>query len=103
MADAFLQAIEARRSIYSLSDESPISDERIHEIVDFAIKFCPSSFNVQSARAVILLGEQHKKLWDMGDEIMKKGVPEQVYQGFLAPRIKGFKAGYGSVSPDANI
>ena len=95
-ADTLLEAIQARRTIYSLTNKSTISDARIKEIVEAAIMHCPSAFNVQSARAVILLREEHEKCWDMADAMLKKAMPEAAYQG-LAPRVAGFKAAYGSV------
>ena len=95
-SDAFLADIESRKTIYKLDSKSTISDERIHEIVNFAVKHVPSAFNVQSARAVILLMEQHQKLWDIGDKSLKAAMPEAAYQA-LAPKVAGFRAAYGSV------
>jgi hypothetical protein len=92
----FFDAVEARHTFYQLENKSPISDERIEEIVNFAVKHCPSAFNVQSARAVVLLREQHEKLWDIGDAAVKRTLPEGAYQ-YLAPRIKGFRDAYGTV------
>ena len=93
---SFLDAVEGRRTIYKIENKSPISDERIAELVTFAIKHCPSPYNVQSARAVILFREQHEKLWDMADAMLKRSMPEAAYQG-LAPKVQGFKNGYGSI------
>lgn len=95
-SDPFFDALIARRSIYGISDASPIPDSRIEEIVTKAIKYIPSTFNVQSARAVILLKDEHKKFWDTADQLVKGSLPEAVYQA-LAPKIAGFRAGYGSV------
>ncbi|CRG86861.1 hypothetical protein PISL3812_03873 [Talaromyces islandicus] len=95
-SDPFFAAIEARRTIYALSASSPIPDERIVELVQKAIRHVPSSYNVQSARVVVILKEDHKKLWDFADVAIKETMPEAVY-GFLAPRLAGFKAAYGSV------
>lgn len=89
-------AIETRRSIYGLSKTLPIPDSRVHEIVSHAIKNCPSPFNTQSARAVILTKGDHEKLWDMADAMLKQMLPEEAYKG-LAPRVAGFRAAYGSV------
>lgn len=47
---AFLEAVKARRSIYTIGSESTISDEKIEEIIATAVKHAPSSFNVQSSR-----------------------------------------------------
>lgn len=44
---SLLDAVKDRRSIYQLSKDSTISDERVKELVEFTIKHCPSSFNVQ--------------------------------------------------------
>lgn len=95
--DEFFEAAKLRCSVYTLTNKSTIADERIKEIVESAVKHAPSSFNVQSARAVILLKKEHEKLWDIGDAMIKRVMPDQAYQA-LAPRVAGFRAAYGSVS-----
>ena len=95
-------AIIARRSLYALTDtpnpDVPhVSESRIKEIVSLILTHAPSPFNVQSARCVILLGDNHKKMWDEADRLAKGSVPQQVYEGFLKPRIQGFKGALGSV------
>lgn len=95
-SDPFLNALIARRTIYAISDASPIPDSRIIEIVEKTVQHTPSTFNVQSARVVILLEDEHKKFWDLADQFVKGALPDAVYQS-LAPRIAGFRAGYGSV------
>ena len=54
-----LNSIRERRSIYSIAKKSPISDERIRELVSLAVMHTPSAFNMQSQRAVLLLGNHH--------------------------------------------
>ena len=54
----FLSAIEQRRSLYEISNEKVVSEERVQEIVEFAVKHSPSAFNSQSARVVVLFGEE---------------------------------------------
>ena len=95
-ANAFLSAIEDRRSLYQLADKSPISDERIHEIVAFAIRHTPSPFNVQSARVVILLRTQHEKLWDFALKVVKDEMPPTVHP-VLESKVSALRAGYGTV------
>jgi len=97
MSNSFFQAVEARRSIYKLQNTCPISDERIEEIVSRAVKYTPGAFNVQSARAVILLRKDHERLWDMGDALVKRSVPEAAYNALKA-KMAGLRAAYGSVS-----
>ena len=68
----FYSAIEDRRSIYAISKEQVVSDEKIQEVIYHAVKHTPSAFNSQSARVVVLLGEQHDKLWDITKETLRK-------------------------------
>lgn len=92
----FYEVIKNRRTIYGISKESVISDERIEEIVNYAVKHVPSAFNSQSARVVLLLGENHNKLWDITKETLRKIVPEDSFAQTEA-RIDSFRSGYGSI------
>ncbi|WP_026476519.1 nitroreductase family protein [Alkaliphilus transvaalensis] len=92
----FRTALEKRRSIYSISKESPISDDKIIEIVNHSVKYTPSAFNSQSARVVILFGEEHNKLWDITMEALRKIVSAENFPQ-TESKINSFKAGYGSV------
>ncbi|MNH75879.1 Nitroreductase family protein [compost metagenome] len=97
MSNAFFDAVKNRRSIYAISKESPISDERIQEIVNEAVKHTPSAFNSQSARVVVLLGEQHDKLWNHTEEILRKIVNNDENFKSTAEKMESFRAGYGTV------
>ncbi|WP_342481750.1 nitroreductase family protein [Paenibacillus sp. FSL L8-0340] len=96
MSKNFLEAVKERRSIYALSKETPISDTQIKEIVEAAVLHSPTSFNSQSSRAVVLLGDKHDKLWDITTETLRKIVPAEQFEG-TAQKLASFKAGYGSV------
>ncbi|NUU64250.1 nitroreductase family protein [Paenibacillus agri] len=96
MSKNFFEAVKGRRSVYAISKESTISDERIKEIVEEAVLHSPSSFNSQSARAVVLLGENHDKLWNIAEDALRKIVPADQFEA-TAQRLGAFKAGYGSV------
>jgi predicted oxidoreductase (fatty acid repression mutant protein) len=92
----FFEAIKNRRSIYPISKEVVVSDERIQEIVNEAVKYTPSSFNSQSARVVVLLGEQHDKLWNITENKLKKLVPEDQFAP-TAEKMSMFRNGYGTI------
>lgn len=96
MSNNFLEAVKGRRSIYAISKESTVTDAQIIEIVEQAVLHSPTSFNSQSSRAVVLLGEQHDKLWDITTETLRKIVPAEQFEG-TAQKLASFKAGYGSV------
>jgi len=96
MENAFLAAVKQRRTIYGIGKEVTISDERLQEIVEEAITHTPSAFNSQSARVVLLLGEQHDKLWAMVKEELRKIVPAAAF-ALTEEKINNFAKGYGSV------
>ncbi|MFT4223151.1 MAG: nitroreductase family protein [Dysgonomonas sp.] len=91
------KAIENRRTYYSISNKSTISDDRIKEIIDFAVLHVPSAFNSQSARVVLLLGDHHKKLWNIVKDVLKKLVPADAFPATEAKIDGAFAAGYGTV------
>jgi predicted oxidoreductase (fatty acid repression mutant protein) len=94
---SFLDAVAHRRSIYTLTKSSPISDDRIEAVVSQLVKDVPSSFNSQSSRLVLLLKDEHDKFWDIVRDALKAIVPEDKWES-TANRIGGFRAGYGTVS-----
>eukprot|EP01113_Clastostelium_recurvatum_P011896 TRINITY_DN16109_c0_g1_i1.p1 TRINITY_DN16109_c0_g1~~TRINITY_DN16109_c0_g1_i1.p1 ORF type:complete len:238 (-),score=64.42 TRINITY_DN16109_c0_g1_i1:40-753(-) len=93
---SFLATIANRRSIYTFSSSSTISDEQINGIVKTAILHTPSSFNSQSGRAVVLLKEQHHALWDIVARSLQAAVPSEVYDT-MKGKLASFQAGYGTV------
>ncbi|AJA46467.1 nitroreductase [Clostridium pasteurianum DSM 525 = ATCC 6013] len=92
----FFDAVATRRTFYGISKESPVSDERIQEIIEHAVKHTPSSFNSQSARVVLFLGKNHDKLWDITKEALRKIVPPENFAE-TESKIDSFKNGYGTI------
>lgn len=91
------KAIENRRTYYSLSDKSPISESELKEIIDFSVLNVPSAFNSQSTRVVLLLNDNHKKLWNIVKKTLKKMVPAEAYPATEAKIDNAFAAGYGTI------
>jgi len=96
MAMNFFDAVQNRRTYYSISKKSPVSDERIREIVEQAVKHCPSAFNSQSGRAVLLFGAESDAFWSLVKESLRKIVPAEKFAP-TEEKIDGFAAGYGTV------
>lgn len=90
-------AVKHRRSYYSINDKSPISDKEIEEILKTAILHVPSAFNSQSTRMVLLLGENHRKLWDITKQTLKKIVSPENYPATETKIDSCFYCGYGTV------
>lgn len=91
----FLQAVENRRTVYGISKEVVVSDARIEEIVNEAVKNTPSAFNSQGARVVVLLGEEHNQLWDITTTILRRIVSGDFSQ--TEQKMNGFRNGYGTI------
>ncbi|MBN2984327.1 MULTISPECIES: nitroreductase family protein [Cohnella] len=93
----FLTAVKARRSYYAIGKESPVSDERIHQLIEEAVKHTPSAFNSQSTRIVLLLGAQHDKLWDMTENVLRGIVGDESKFQSTKEKMDSFRNGHGTV------
>lgn len=92
----FYESIKTRRTFYGIGKDVKVSDDRIEEIVKYCVKHTPSAFNSQSARAVLLLGENHTKLWNIVLETLKKIVPAKAFSS-TENKINSFNNGYGTI------
>lgn len=97
MSKNFKEAIEHRRSYYSLCNKSTLSDKELKELIDLAVLNVPSPFNSQSARIVLLLGENHLKLWDITKAILKKKVSAEAFPATESKIDGSFASGYGTI------
>lgn len=91
------QLAETRRSIYALNDQLPVAKEEIVKLVEHAILHTPSAFNSQSTRIVILFGADHKKLWQITEDTLRKIVNDEERFVPTKKKIDGFKAGAGTI------
>ncbi len=96
MGKSFFAAVQDRRTYYGIAKEAVVSDERIQQVIEDAVKHTPSAFNSQSARVIVLLGEQHDRLWEITKAELKKIVPAAAFAS-TEEKINSFKNGYGSV------
>lgn len=97
MKRSFKEAIEHRRSYYSINNNKTVSEKEIEDIIEFAVKHVPSAFHSQSTRIVLLLNDNHTKLWDIVKETLKKIVPAEAYEQSETKINSCFAAGYGTV------
>lgn len=95
-ADLLLQMAKSRRTIYGLNKNLTIPTSRIQGLVNETTLHTPSSFNSQPGRAVILLGAEHDKLWDITSSTLQAIVPEANWQS-TADRMAMFKGAAGTV------
>ncbi len=89
--------IISRRTRYDLSNQSTLSEEGIREIIETVITHVPSAFNSQTTRVVLLLGEHHKRLWEIVKEALKKVTPAGSFAATEAKVDGAFASGYGTI------
>lgn len=86
-----------RRSVYALGKNLPISEQEVIEIIDNAVKYSPSAFNSNTAHAVVLLGDNHQKLWDITYAELAKLLPTDEAKATTKRKIDNFAAAYGTI------
>lgn len=96
MDNCFDMALEKRRSIYDLGKNEVISQENLTNLVKHKVMHCPSAFNSQSARVVILFSEAHLRLWGMVYNALKEIVPQNKFSA-TEEKIKSFANGYATI------
>lgn len=98
MATAFLEALALRRSHYPLTKSLPtgLTKSRLEEIITETIRLTPTSFNSQSNRAVLLLGAEHEKLWDITRDTLREIVPAENWEP-TGKKMDMFRAAAGTV------
>lgn len=97
MKRTFDEALKHRRSYYAIANQSPVSDAELEQIIDLAVTHVPSAFNSRSTRVVLLLGENHRKLWNIVKETLRKMVPPEAFKGTEEKIDHSFASGYGTV------
>lgn len=99
-ANEFLKIIATRRSFYQLGDKSPISDTRIEDIIREVIRDIPSAFNSQTTRVILLVKQEHIKLWEITKEAVQGVAPAKQWPT-IETKLNGFQKAYGTVSGHA--
>ncbi len=96
MGKEFMNAVESRRSIYTIGKEVLLSEEKVGDLVRRAVLNAPSAFHSQGARVVVLFGEEHEKLWRITEKVLRKVVPEENFPD-TKTKLDTISAGYGTV------
>lgn len=96
MTNAFLSSVKARRSIYALDKNVTKSDNEIIATIEQAMEQAPSAFGAQPTKVIVLLNENHNKLWNIVESSLKKIVPADKFEP-TAQKIASFRAAHGTV------
>ena len=80
MTKGLKDAIKDRRSFYQLKNTSPVSDEEIQSIIEHVLLYAPSAFHSQSARIVLLLGDNQQNVGKSKAELKKVSKSEEAFK-----------------------
>ncbi|WP_413494831.1 nitroreductase family protein [Morganella psychrotolerans] len=97
MSNSFIELIKKRRTIYSLGNDLPVSQDRVTALIKDAVKHSPTAFNSQSSRVVVLFGENHKKLWNIVKDSLRAIVPADAFAATESKIDNAFLSGAGTV------
>lgn len=91
-----LDLIKKRRSIYNINNKIPLSKKDVSNLIKNIIRHCPTAFNSQSSRIVILYGKSHKKFWDiLKDKLRDIIAPDNFIK--TSQKIDSFIAAYATI------
>ena len=93
----FREAMIHRRTYYRLGKREILSHQELHKLMEAALLHVPSAFNSQSARLVLLLGEQHDRLWQIVKDTLRPLVPADAFVKTEEKIDQAFASGYGTV------
>ena len=93
----FEETLNWRRSNYDLTPTIPFDDQTLETILRENAEKAPSPFNMQNARLVLLLGEQHKKLWQIVKDTLRPIVNNEEAFQQTEKKLDGFANGYGTI------
>lgn len=89
-------SLSIRRSVYGLGKLSHSADNCLEDSVKSCLLNCPTPFNAQSARLVILFNEYHQNLWDKIGQNLNKIIPS-AKQKATQEKIAGFANASGTI------
>lgn len=93
----FLDAIKVRRSQYALTNTIKVSEEQVLETIKEAIRHNPSPYNIQSTRVMVLLNENHEKLWKIVKEVLLDRIGPERFVRTEEKIDRSFLSAYGTI------
>lgn len=78
----FIDTLKNRRSYYALNDTVRLSDAQIESLVGEVLLYTPDAFNMQNARIVLLLNDEHRAFWTKVNKTYDNKINKEKFQGF---------------------
>ena len=96
----YQDAIAARHSAYMLDDrieDAGVSADDVLAMLRSIAPKVPSSYNSQSARLILLTGEDHRRFWRIVEDILRAKVDDDKRFARTEVKLRGFAAAAGTV------
>ena len=96
----YQDAIAARHSAYMLDDrmeDAGVSADDVLAMLRSIAPKVPSSYNSQSARLVLLTGEDHRRFWRIVEDVLRAKVNDDKRFARTEVKLRGFAAAAGTV------
>ncbi len=93
----FLEALVNRRSYYKIGAQSNIPEQEIIDMIDTVMLNAPSAYNSQSTRIVILFGDNHRALWEIVKDVLRRIVDPEDFPRTEEKIESSFAAGCGTI------
>lgn len=92
----YREAMEARRSIRTLSRDANVGREEVVALIEQALTWVPSGYNMQAVRLLLLTGREHQRFWNESFETLMQGKDEAA-RAKTRKKFDGFAGGMGTV------
>ncbi len=94
---AYSDILKTRRSIYILNDDLPVSFNEVADRIRETISLSPTAFMMQDIHAIVLTGDNHKKLWNrIVHDTLQKIVPPEPFKR-TEVKLQTFSKAYGTI------
>lgn len=81
--------LKQRRTYYNLNKNLPVSKSEVKKVIEEITELVPDSFNMKSARVLVVMDKKQDELWDRIFDTFDGKVPRE--------KIDGFKAAAGTI------
>lgn len=89
-------SLTRRRSVYALGHTRVVTDFCLEDTLKDCLKNCPTPFNAQSARLVLLLNQYHADFWNLVLQKVLAAAPFNKKES-VTQKINSFAAAYGTI------
>lgn len=93
---SYIDTLKKRRSIYDLDHAIPIDETQLITSIQQVLHVSPTAFNMQSSYLLILMNQEHEKLWDITTRTLKQIVPIDNFPSTQA-KMEMFKKAKGTI------